>query len=201
MVQNSHCWGDTGITGLVAPISRFPQQQLLRAASHLQHQGADWAPDSHTSLKSQGESVLLEFSSGPSTTSQTYVGAALSPLSQANVKGSTNTATLLISATNQPKRSNDETKHSQQVHFKVNGPLEFWWNHLTTPPLQLWPGIDVKDGPSSRHRTENQSNSAHLIRMGSCISPSATNSFIPWAWQHYHPFNNPQSQLRTHRQE
>lgn len=59
MVQDSHCCGFTEIMGLESSLSELPQQQLLKAASHLQHQGAEQAPDSYTSLKPRAEIVWL----------------------------------------------------------------------------------------------------------------------------------------------
>lgn len=96
MVQDSHCWGDIEIMGLEASISWLPQQ-LLKAASHLQHQGADWALYSHTSLsqKSQWERAwfecslchFLEMFHWPAMKTWIWVGVALSPFSQKSLKG------------------------------------------------------------------------------------------------------------------
>lgn len=49
-VKDSHCWGLTEIMGLEASVSKLPPQQLLKAAAHPHHRGAQWALDSFMSL-------------------------------------------------------------------------------------------------------------------------------------------------------
>lgn len=79
------------------------------------------------------------------------------------------------------------TKHRQQVHFKEFFFFSYYVHHCEHEQLYKWEWrcsliCEVKDKASSRLRTENQSNSAHSIRPGSYISPSAANSFIPWLY-------------------
>lgn len=94
MVQNSHYCRLTEIMGLQASLSKLPQQQLLKAASHLQHQGAEQAPDSYTSLKPQGGFCVITLSPLPfyrnvaQGRNEKLADVNLAPSSQSCMKGS-----------------------------------------------------------------------------------------------------------------
>lgn len=171
------------------------------------------APRSWLSIVQCSLCHFIDMSHWPAMKTRIRVCVALSPFSRKSIKGFNKLWVTQqqwlkrADSGNQPKKVlQQQNAHSESTlrlkvfrFFRRKKPLGCDTDY---GELRRWGCCslvwEVKDGPSSRHQTENQSNSAHSIRPRSYISPSATSRFILRAWQHYHLFSSPHCQLKTH---